>query len=132
MRDTGYAYAWEYLVRPSSVERFKRVYGPEGEWAALFRKAPGYLLTELHRDIRKPLRFITIDYWSSRNEWERFRRDFATAFTTLDSKCKALTTFEKEIGRFEPVGGGHRLTSARADGAAIRKRPNKRHGSARR
>jgi len=96
-------YAWEYLVRPSGVLKFKRIYGPKGKWARLFRKARGYVRTELHRDMGKPRRFITIDYWKSYQAWKRFRQKFASEFAELDLKCERMTTSEKEIGRFKPI-----------------------------
>lgn len=30
---------WEYEVKPGCEERFEKVYGPEGNWAQLFRRA---------------------------------------------------------------------------------------------
>jgi quinol monooxygenase YgiN len=103
-KDTkSYVYIWDYTVVPERVEDFQRVYGPDGEWVRLFRQAPGYVRTELHRDVRQPNRFLTIDYWESRSAWETFRAQFATRFEELDARCAELTARETEIGRFEPV-----------------------------
>ena len=48
--EPGYAYIWEYTVRPERVAEFEQAYGPDGEWVRLFRRAGGYVRTELHRD----------------------------------------------------------------------------------
>jgi len=94
---------WEYRVRPDRLDEYERAYGPEGEWATLFRRAPGFVRTELHRDRDDPLRFITIDCWETQAAWERFRADDAAEYEALDARCAALTTSEREIGRFSAV-----------------------------
>ena len=45
---------WEYEVRPEKVEAFEALYGPEGDWARLFRRADGYVETRLFRDTARP------------------------------------------------------------------------------
>ena len=99
----AYVYMWEYLVAPDHIDAFKRAYGPSGSWIQLFRRAPGYIRTELHQDRSHPGRFVTIDYWESPAAWEAFRSRFGDEFEVLDAKCEAFTTREREIGRFEPV-----------------------------
>ena len=99
----AYVYIWEFIVAPEQRDAFERTYGPSGDWVQLFRRATGYLRTELHRDRSQPQRFITIDYWESKEAWEAFRTRFAHEFEALDGKCAAWTTHEAEIGRFEPV-----------------------------
>ena len=96
-------YAWEYLVPPEKTGMFEPFYGPAGEWVQLFRRARGYIRTELHRDRSNPQRFVTLDYWESQDAWQAFRRQFAKEFEALDAKCEEFTSRESEIGRFEPV-----------------------------
>ena len=96
-------YMWEYEVVPEQLSSFETTYGPAGEWVQLFRLAPGYLRTELHRDRSRSTRFVTIDYWESRDAWAAFRARFAAEFETLDAKCEAWTTSERELGCFDPV-----------------------------
>jgi heme-degrading monooxygenase HmoA len=99
-----YTYVWEYVVRPDRIEPFLRTYGPAGEWVQLFRRASGYIRTELHRDRSDPRRFLTIDYWESADHWQAFRSQFAQEFEELDAKGERLTEREEEQGRFELVG----------------------------
>lgn len=102
----GYVCAWEFVVRPSCVAEFERIYGSDGEWVHLFRKAPGYRCSELHRDRTQPTRFLTLDFWDSREACDRFRRSHAEDYAALDALCETLTEREREIGRFEPVDLG--------------------------
>jgi heme-degrading monooxygenase HmoA len=101
--ESEYAYIWEYVVRPEAASEFERAYGPEGSWAELFRRHPGYSRTELHRDLRSPERYVTIDYWQSREACRAFRREFARAFESLDKRCDLLTETETYLGEFSPV-----------------------------
>ncbi|MGD8866374.1 MAG: antibiotic biosynthesis monooxygenase [Gemmatimonadales bacterium] len=95
-----YVYIWEYQVRPESVERFREVYGPDGDWVALFRRAASYLGTELLRDLDDPYRYVTVDRWESRQAYERFRRSFSAQFEHLDAVCEKLTLREVRLGHF--------------------------------
>jgi hypothetical protein len=38
---------WEFTIKPEKQQTFLDAYGPEGNWAQLFRRAEGYLGTEL-------------------------------------------------------------------------------------
>lgn len=100
----GYAYIWEYVVRPGRVAEFEEAYGPNGAWVELFRGAPGYVRTELHRDRSDPHRYLTIDYWDSAEAWEAFRAARFAEFEALDARCEELTLEEREIGRLELIG----------------------------
>ena len=83
---------------------FERAYGAGGEWASLFRGAPGYLRTELLRDQGNPLRFLTIDHWTSEAAFSEFKQRREEEFRALDARGEMLTTRETELGRFDFVG----------------------------
>ena len=95
---TLFAYFWEYRVHDDKVELFQKVYGPGGDWVQLFEKAEGYVRTDLFRDADDPARFLTTDFWISR---DAFRRKFAEAFEKLDRECEALTIEERFVGDFD-------------------------------
>jgi len=97
---SGYIYLWEFIVAREHVAEFEQAYGDDGEWVKLFRRAAGYLRTELIRDRWNPLRYLTIDYWESEDAYDAFRSEFSKEFAALDSKCAEWTTSEREIGRF--------------------------------
>ncbi|MCG8458184.1 MAG: antibiotic biosynthesis monooxygenase [Holophagales bacterium] len=99
----GFAYIWEYRVRPRRALDFENAYGPKGPWVALFERAPGYQRTELHRDRQANDRYITIDYWESAEKWQDFRESFSAEFEALDAQCEDLTLEEREIARLDPL-----------------------------
>jgi heme-degrading monooxygenase HmoA len=100
----GYVAVWEFRVRPGHQATFAQIYGPEGEWAALFRRAPGFVRSELYRDRAQPDLFLTIDHWDSESAWQAFRAAHAADYEALDRRCAELTEDERAIGLFEPVG----------------------------
>lgn len=99
----GYVYIWEYTVWPEHVADFEKAYGPHGAWVTLFKRARGYLQTELHRNRNMPNRYVTIDYWESLEAWYSFRTAFSAEFDAIDAQCEYFTREEREVGRFTPV-----------------------------
>ncbi|HKK09177.1 MAG TPA: antibiotic biosynthesis monooxygenase, partial [Gemmatimonadota bacterium] len=83
--------------------RFEQVYGPDGDWVRLFRKARGHHSTRLLRDEAAPGRYLTVDEWESRSAFDAFRARFSGAFEALDERCASLTSTEELIGHFEGV-----------------------------
>ena len=41
---------WQFEIAEEKISAFEAAYGPEGNWAQLFRSSPEYLGTELLRD----------------------------------------------------------------------------------
>lgn len=95
-----YVYIWEYRVRPETVDGFREAYGPDGAWVALFRRAAGYVGTELCQDLDDPHRYVTVDSWESRQAYQRFRQSFAREFEELDARCEGFTLQEVRFGHF--------------------------------
>jgi heme-degrading monooxygenase HmoA len=98
-----YTYLWRFRVRPGAEEEFRRHYGPDGTWAALFRRAPGYLHTRLLADLDRPSEFLTVDRWRDEASFLEFRRRFAREFEEQDRRCAPLTEVETELGRFREI-----------------------------
>jgi heme-degrading monooxygenase HmoA len=94
---------WEYVVRPGKVEAFVAAYGPGGPWAELFARAEGFEATELYRQEDEPTRFLTIDRWRSRADFEAFRVRCEPDYYRLDDRFAELTLEEDRIGAFERV-----------------------------
>ena len=88
------------MVKPGSALAFEAAYGPEGDWAKLFRRAPGYTRTELLKDVDTVGRYLTIDHWRSREDFWKFREAFRGEYLALDKRMAALTVLEKLIGQF--------------------------------
>jgi ribosomal-protein-alanine N-acetyltransferase len=93
--------AWEFYVRPEKRRAFEKVYGSKGDWARLFRQDKAYIGTELIRDPATPRRYVTLDFWTSRLAYLRFKRQNLAAYKALDKRCASLTKRERLIGEFE-------------------------------
>ncbi len=92
---------WEYEVKPSCEERFEKVYGPEGDWAKLFRRDGNYQERRLLRDVARPAIYLTLDFWASRQAYERFLEGHAAEYKALDAEGEKLTLRERRIGWYE-------------------------------
>ena len=104
MAAAGYVTLWEFAVAPAKLAEFEAHYGPDGTWARLFRRAPGYAGSELLRDRADTLRYLTIDRWESREAWQACRREHATEYERLDRGFEGLTTREAPLGEYAPAG----------------------------
>jgi heme-degrading monooxygenase HmoA len=89
---------WEYIVAEGQQAEFERVYGPEGEWAQLFKKAKGYIGTELLRDSDRPRHYITIDRWDSSSAFDSFQENYHGEYEAIDARSENLTERETRIG----------------------------------
>ena len=94
---------WTYQIRAEKQREFERAYAADGNWAKLFRKAPGYRGTRLLRDLREPGRYATVDTWESLEALEEFKKRFTKDYEELDRLCGELTLSEEHVGMFEIV-----------------------------
>jgi heme-degrading monooxygenase HmoA len=90
---------WQYEIRPGSEAAFEALYGPEGEWVALFHGYRGYLGTELLRDER-PHHYLTLDRWENEANYAAFQDAAALRYAEIDALGDALTLDERRIGRY--------------------------------
>jgi len=95
---------WEFEVKPGCEKRFLRAYGPEGDWAKLFRKDANYQETRLLHDPEHPAIFLTLDFWASRQAYDSFMATHAAEYEELDAAGKELTLRERKIGWYERLG----------------------------
>jgi heme-degrading monooxygenase HmoA len=95
-----YLVLWEFQANAEQQAEFERHYGPEGSWAMLFRRAPGYLETRLLKDRSQNLRYVTIDRWESIDAYRAFRACYSRQYEDLDRLCDGLTTHEAALGEF--------------------------------
>ena len=92
---------WEFEVKPGCEEQFEKVYGPEGDWAQLFRRDPNYLETRLLRDTVRGSVYLTLDFWNSQEAYEQFMKTHVPEYERLDAASEGLTLRERRIGGFE-------------------------------
>jgi heme-degrading monooxygenase HmoA len=100
----GYLVVWEFRPKLGEEAAFEQAYGPQGPWARLFSRAPGFVATELNRDVSDARRYLTIDFWRSKQDYDAFRASHAAEYQTIDQECEALTAEEKLVGTFERLG----------------------------
>jgi heme-degrading monooxygenase HmoA len=98
-----YVYIWEYKVKPDFIEEFEEAYNSQGKWVGLFKKANGHLETYFFKDQTDPFRYVTVDYWTSYEAHQLFRKDFDIEFQELDKICEEYTIKEKKIGDFSVI-----------------------------
>jgi heme-degrading monooxygenase HmoA len=94
---------WEFDVKPGCDERFESVYGPDGDWAQLFRHDPAYQRTLLLRDPFRDRTYVTCDFWETEKAYEAFRETNSDAYLALDNKFEKLTLAERKIGACEQL-----------------------------
>jgi heme-degrading monooxygenase HmoA len=94
---------WQYQVRAGFEPEFERVYCSDGDWAQLFQNAPGFLYTELLRDLNVPGKYMTVDHWTTPEAFAQFKLQYHEQYETMDQRCGALTTEESFIGEFDLV-----------------------------
>ena len=95
-----YVIVWEFRIKPQADAEFVRHYGPDGSWAQFFRGSKGYIRTELMRDVADRLRFVTLDYWQSQEEFLSFREQNQSEYQRLDKEFESLTEKETRLGAF--------------------------------
>jgi heme-degrading monooxygenase HmoA len=100
----GYLIAWEFRPRKGSEADFEQTYGPNGVWTKFFQRCEGFVATELNRDANDPGRYWTLDLWTSKAAYDRFRFEHQAGYQAIDAQCEKLTEQETELGRFERVG----------------------------
>jgi len=94
---------WEYQVKPDRRSDFESIYSPAGVWTELFKKGTGYIGTELFHDETRPYRYLTIDRWASKEDYETFLSQWEKEYKALDKRCEGLTESESLIGRWDLV-----------------------------
>ena len=92
---------WEYQVKGEHLIEFERIYSAGGLWTKLFQKAPGYLGTELLKDLNDPGHYITLDRWTSLQDYEAFLSEWKPEYAALDARCEGLTDQEFLLGKWE-------------------------------
>jgi heme-degrading monooxygenase HmoA len=77
---TMYVVLWRFRSLVGRESEFEQAYGPSGQWTQLFRRADGYLGTELLRRSDDPREYLAIDRWASRVAYEAFRARWSSEY----------------------------------------------------
>jgi len=94
-----YVILWRFTVRHRAD--FERHYGPNGTWAAFFRRDPAFIRTELLRGEEND--YVTLDYWTTAEAFAAFRAAHFAEYETIDKEFEALTDSEERLGAFVTV-----------------------------
>lgn|SRR5690242_7391695 len=92
---------WEFRVAAERRVAFEAAYGPDGDWARLFAQGAGFIGVELLRCTDESGRYVTVDRWRSRADFDAFKGAFGTAYEALNVKLEQLKAEEQRIGAFE-------------------------------
>lgn len=103
------AILWCYDVHPEALQAFERAYGPEGDWAALFRRGEGYLGTELLSGPGGD--FLTIDRWRSQADFDSFMAEHRAEYDSLDGAAEGWTLEERRLGTWKSVASRVQVTA---------------------
>jgi heme-degrading monooxygenase HmoA len=96
-----YVILWEFRVPAERRAAFESAYGPDGAWGRLFAQAAGFLGLDLLRCGEQAGRYVTIDRWQSRDDFDAFKRDFAAPYAALDRELEGLSGVETRLGAFD-------------------------------
>jgi heme-degrading monooxygenase HmoA len=94
---------WEFAVREEHIQEFISAYGSNGDWTNLFRRAEGYLGTQLLRSSHEPNIFLTVDRWETATCFEIFQERFGEEYKKLDTQLEGYSSLEKKVGVFSEV-----------------------------
>ena len=94
---------WEYEVKSGSEKEFEDVYGPAGGWARLFRTDLHYRETRLLQDSFRSNVYLTLDFWTSRDSYEKFLATHKAEYQAIDALGENLTASERRLGAYEMV-----------------------------
>jgi len=97
-RKTEFIIVWDFHVKSGKRRKFERIYGANGAWTKFFRKGKGYIRTELMRDLKTPRHYWTLDFWTTRQAYVRFKKENRDEYQAMDEKCLSLTEHESLIG----------------------------------
>ena len=100
---TYFVYIWEFIVKKEFFNDFKKSYGPNGIWVNFFNKSENYLKTELLIDKKNNLKFVTIDYWKSKEKYLDFIFKNKIEYDKIDQDCNNYTLEELKIGEFDII-----------------------------
>jgi heme-degrading monooxygenase HmoA len=92
---------WEFRVAADRQAAFEEAYGPTGAWARLFAEGAGFIGVELLRCTNEAGRYVTVDRWRSRADFDAFKRRFGAAYEALNRELEHLKSSEARIGAFE-------------------------------
>ena len=75
-----------------------KLYDSSGEWVQLFSKSPSFIKTELFCEMNDSHCFVSIDFWKSKEAFQKFHQSNREKYNRIDKKGDKLTILEERIG----------------------------------
>jgi heme-degrading monooxygenase HmoA len=92
---------YRYRVHPAQARAFEHAYGPNGPWAKLFARHPGFRRVRLFRHKTEPDIYVTMDVWQTKADFDAFRRLYNEEYRRLDQQLAMLKLEEQLLGFYE-------------------------------
>ena len=92
-----------FLYETRDADAFESVYGPDGDWAQFFTGAPGYIVSELLRDLEQPGRYLVVDRWETAEAYNAFIAANGEEYMRRSDEAASLYVQELRLGSFESV-----------------------------
>jgi heme-degrading monooxygenase HmoA len=92
---------WEFEVKPGCEEMFEKVYGEDGAWGRLFARDAGYRGTRLVKDVGRDRVYLTLDFWETREAYEKFKKENAAEYERTDWECEGMAMREQRLGDYQ-------------------------------
>jgi heme-degrading monooxygenase HmoA len=92
---------WKFRPPEGREAEFASAYSGTGDWARLFRNAPGFQGTSLLRPAEAGGWWLTIDRWDSAMNFEAFTEVFGEQYRALDAELESIAGEEVFVGAFE-------------------------------
>jgi heme-degrading monooxygenase HmoA len=92
---------WKFRPHEGREAEFEGAYSSTGDWAQLFRNAPGFQGTTLLRPSKPSGWWLTIDRWDDQANFEAFTDVFGEQYRSLDAELEGIAGEEQFVGTFE-------------------------------
>src|SRR5215210_1813850 len=92
---------WKFRPAEGREAEFEGAYSSSGDWAQLFRHAPGFEGTTLLRPRDPNGWWLTIDRWAAAANFENFIQVFGARYRALESELEGVVGEEEFVGPFE-------------------------------
>ena len=92
---------WKFHPPPAREQEFVEAYSSTGDWAQLFRHAPGFQGTTLLNPVESGGWWLTVDRWDARANFDAFTEVFGEQYRALDAELEGVAGEEEFVGAFE-------------------------------
>jgi len=92
---------WKFKPPAGREGEFAEAYSSSGDWAQLFRNAPGFQGTTLLKPTEAGGWWMTIDRWNAPDNFDAFIQVFGEQYRALDAELEGVAGEEQFVGAFE-------------------------------